>query len=165
MSDELSAFITDLESKEPASRIAAAQALAQMGERARPAAMALVDALRTADPTTREWCTAALEELGPPLPEQVDELIVLAGGDSLDAAYWAITLLGRAGEIAATAVDTLTTILRDSTETALRERAAWALGQLGPAARSAEPALREAAASQEPRLSRLAKESLEAIRR
>jgi HEAT repeat protein len=165
MAGNLPSCIKQLSSSETAEQAAAAEALAHLGKDAQPAAAALVAALRTADASTREWCAAALEELGPPPAAQVSELIRLAGDKSIDAAYWAITLLGRAGKDAAPAVGTLVTILQSSPESALRERAAWALGRLGPAATIAAPTLREAAASNESRLSRLAKQSLDAIGR
>jgi HEAT repeat protein len=78
-------------------------------------------------------------------------------------AYWAITLLGRAGDNAAPAVAALADILCSSAEPPVRERAAWALGKIGPTAQAARPALDEAAASDEPRLRRLAEKALEAI--
>jgi hypothetical protein len=46
---------------------------------------------------------------------------------------------------------------------AVAERAAWALGKVGPAAAPAREALARAAASAHPRLARLAGEALTAI--
>jgi HEAT repeat protein len=43
------------------------------------------------------------------------------------------------------------------------QRAAWALGKIGPAAAAAASALRTAAASADPRLARLAAEALAAV--
>jgi HEAT repeat protein len=57
----------------------------------------------------------------------------------------------------------LTAALQSAPEQAIRERAAWALGQIGPKAKSAIPALRDAAGTKQPRLSRLANEALAAI--
>ena len=111
----------------------------------------------------REWCAAALEELGPPPATQIAELTRMARDNSLDTAYWAITLLGRSGAGAARAVSTLTGLLQTAPDSSLRERAAWALGKLGTAAEPAAPALRAAAASNEPRLSRMAKQALDEI--
>lgn len=134
-----------------------------MGTDAQPAAVALVEACGSGDDSVRQWCAGALEELGPPTTSQIPRLIELAGDARLDVAYWAITLLGRAGDAAARAVATLADVVRNSGETPLRERAAWALGKLGPTAAPAVPALRDAAASDGPRLPRLAKRALEAI--
>jgi HEAT repeat protein len=160
MSDDIQPLIRQLSSQNPTDQATAAEALARMGKEAQPAAVALLGALRNADAQTMDWCVAALEELGPPPASQVKELIKLANDKSVDAAYWAITLLGRAGRDADSAVSTLTAVLQSSHEAAVRERAAWALGKIGPAARSAVSALRTAAADAEPRLARLAKQAL-----
>src|SRR5262245_58119368 len=97
MSSALEMLIEQLASQNRAEQAAAAEALARMGKEAQPAAAALVTALRTADAPTREWCTAALEDLGPPLTTQTGECVNLARDESLDSAYRAVTLLGRAG--------------------------------------------------------------------
>ncbi len=163
MSNDIQTLIQQLSAQSPAQHATAAEALARMGRDAQPAALSLVSLLRTADAPTREWCAAALEDIGPPLAAQIPELMKLADDKSLDAAYWAITLLGRAGNDAAPAVSTLIHTVQESQEPVLRERATWALGKLGPVATSAVPALREAAESNEPRLMRLAKQALDAI--
>lgn len=163
MADKLQALVAQLQSKTQAEQIAAAEALAHLGSDAQPAAVDLVVALRTADDSMREWCTAALEDLGPPLDSQISQLIELSGDKSTDAAYWAVTLLGRAGADAAAAVPKLVEIVESSREAAVRERAAWALGKLGPIAATAAPSLRKAAAGSEARLARLANQALGAI--
>jgi HEAT repeat protein len=163
MSQQTEVLIRQLSSTDTAEPAAAAEALARRGHAAQPAAAALVAALRTPDPSTRDWATATLEELGPPPAGQIPELTRLAEDNSLDTAYWAITLLGRAGAAAASAAPTLANLLQSSPEIAVRECAAWALGKLGAAAASALPALRAAAASTEPRLSRLARQALDAV--
>ena len=63
----------------------------------------------------------------------------------------------------AAAAPALIDALQGAAEQAVKERAAWALGRIGPAAKTAVPVLREAAASKQPRLSRLATEALAAI--
>jgi HEAT repeat protein len=163
MTNQIDSYIAQLASKDSAQQAAAAEALAQLGPDARPAALALVRACVTDDDSIREWVTSALEGLGPPPVEQMRDLIPLVRDKSLDVAYWAATLLGRLGTAAAPAVPALTESLRAATEQSVREQAAWALGKIGAAAKSAVPALREAAASKQPRLSRLATEALAAI--
>jgi len=163
MTGNVQSWIAQLRGEDHSQQAAAAEALARLGSDARPAAVALVRVCGSADDAVREWAAAALEELGPPPPGQIGELIELARDQSLDAAYWAVTLLGRAGDNAAPAVATLAEVIRGSTEPSVRERAAWALGKIGPAAEAAGPALREAAASDEPRLRRLAEKALEAL--
>jgi HEAT repeat protein len=163
MATDIKGYISQLTSKDSAQQGAAAEALAQLGPDARPAAAALVRACGTEDDSNREWVTSALEGLGPPPAEQMKDLIALTSDKSLDVAYWAATLLGRLGAAAGPAVPGLTTALEKHAEQAVRERAAWALGQIGPAAKSATPALRAAAAGNQPRLARMANEALEAV--
>ncbi|HEY4234909.1 MAG TPA: HEAT repeat domain-containing protein [Lacipirellulaceae bacterium] len=163
MASTIDATIVQLASKDAAQQASAAEALAQLGPDARPAAAALVRACSTDDDSIREWVTSALESLGPPPAEQLNDLIPLVGNKSLDVAYWAATLLGRLGAAAKPAIPALISALQGSAEKSVRERAAWALGQIGTTASSALPALREAAASREPRLSRLATEAVAAI--
>jgi HEAT repeat protein len=54
-------------------------------------------------------------------------------------------------------------VLESDADLPVRERVAWALGEIGPAAKAAAPALTNAAESTDARLSRLAKKSLESI--
>jgi HEAT repeat protein len=106
---------------------------------------------------------AALEEVGPPSESRLNDLVQLLDDTPSDVQYWAVTLLGRAGAAAAGAVEAIARLLRDSSDLATRERAAWALGKIGSAAMIAAPALHVAAASTEPRLSRLATSALAEI--
>ncbi len=160
---EVQAQIAALTGGDVRKAAAAAESLTHMGPDAQPAAVALVRACGAADETVRAWAAAALEELGPPAPQQIGDLVALINFQSTDVAYWAITLLGRAGHDASPAVESLAEIVRNSHERALRERAAWALGNIGPAAAAAAPVLHEAAASGPPRLVRLAQAALDSI--
>ena len=160
---DINSLILQLDGDDLALQIAAAQTLATLGEQAQPAALALVRAVGLPDEEVSEYCVAALESLGPPAGDQIQPLASLASDCSSDVAYWAITLLGRAGQGAAPAVATLANVLHGDADLSVRERAAWALGEIGPAAKSAAEALREAAQSPEPRLARLAEKALEAI--
>ena len=45
----------------------------------------------------------------------------------------------------------------------VRQRAAWALGEIGPAAAAAVPTLQKAAGDPDPRLARLAQEAIDQI--
>ncbi|HTQ39962.1 MAG TPA: HEAT repeat domain-containing protein [Pirellulales bacterium] len=159
---EVSLALAGLKSSDPAARAAAAEELAHLEDAAQPAAVALVGATADQDESVRQWATAALESLGPPAVGDVAELAKLLLDKRLDVAYWATTLLGRLESDAAAAVPQLTGALQSHPETAVRERAAWALGQIGPAAAAAVPAL-NAAVGDGPRLSRLAKESIQQI--
>ena len=93
--NDLSALVASLKSNDPAQRQAAAEQLSQLGGDAQPAAVALVQACQMEDEDTRELVVAALEDLGPPQPDDVPQLAALLKLPSLDTAYWAATLLGR----------------------------------------------------------------------
>ena len=142
---------------------AAAEELAQLEDEARDAAVALVEACASDDEQLCEWTTSALEGLGPPPVDDVRQLAGLVGHASGGVAYWAATLLGRLETSAAPAVPELTAALNSHAELAARERAAWALGKIGPAASGARDALAQAADGSQPRLSRLAREALERV--
>jgi HEAT repeat protein len=92
----------------------------------------------------------------------VGDLVALLTGPDPLPAYWAATLLGRLGEGASAAVAALATTL-GAADLAVRERCAWALGKIGPAAGAARDALRRSAAGSDERLARLASEALTAI--
>lgn len=132
-----------------------------MGEEARPAAVELAKAVADENDDVREWCNAALEELGPPAESAVPELVALLGDEHPDVAYWAATLLGRLEAQASAAVAALVAGLDSSRPLAVRQRCAWALGKIGSA--EAIPALERAAADPDARLARLAQESIEQI--
>lgn len=159
MTLDLAALVNSLRSGDPAQQQAAAEKLAQLGTAAKPAAVALVEACER-DDEAHEWVVAALEGLGPPPSADVAKLASLLGRPALDAAYWAATLLGRLEAQAASAVDDLTEALSNHAELAVRQRAAWALGKIGPAAVAAQNSLRTAAASSDPRLASLAREAI-----
>jgi hypothetical protein len=63
--------------------------------------------------------------------------------------------------VAATAA--LAACLESPVDAAVAERAAWALGKIGPGASAGRPALERAAAVADPRLARLAREALDSI--
>ena len=73
-----------------------------------------------------------------PRPADASALAALVNKPSLDVAYWAATLLGRLESQAAPAVPQLAEALDRHTESTVRERAAWALGKIGPAAAGPE---------------------------
>jgi HEAT repeat protein len=156
----LAELTTNLISADADTRAAAAEALAQMATAAAPAAVSLVEACRDDDERVREWAVAALEDMGPPLEEAVKPLTLLVGDANPLAAYWAATLLGRCGEGAASAVDALAKGVDSGVDSSVRQRAAWALGQIGPAASATRGVLEKAAGSADERLARLAKAAL-----
>jgi HEAT repeat protein len=158
------ALIAQLASANPDERAEAAELLCRAGTEAVAATLPLVEACGDDDSRVREWAVAALEELGSPPAEIIDHLAEIAASPEPLGAYWAATLLGRAGGDAVAAVPALATCVASANDTAVRERAAWALGKIGPAALSAREALQQAAAAgKDSRLARLATEALTAI--
>ncbi|MFM8706808.1 MAG: HEAT repeat domain-containing protein [Planctomycetia bacterium] len=160
---EVAALIEQLASTDAEQRSEAAERLARAGEGAAAAAVPLVRACGDADERVREWAVAALEDLGPPSGDAVASLVKLVAAPDPLVAYWATTLLGRSGQDAANAVAALAGCLDSQAELSVRQRAAWALGQIGPAARAACEPLRRAAGQGDERLARLATEALAAI--
>jgi len=163
MTVDISELIASLRSEHEPQRQSAAERLAQLGSEAQPAALALVEACEAEDETTREFCVSALEDLGPPPVGDLQRLAALLAHRSLDIAYWAATLLGRLQSQAAPAVEPLGRALDEHAAMAVRQRVAWALGQIGPAAANARDALEQAATSDDARLARLARKALDGL--
>ena len=157
MPSRISDLTAALAGSDASKRQAAAEELAQLGEEAAPAALALVTTCG-ADDEAREWIVSALESLGVPPEDTVAPLAKLAGNQTQDVAYWAVTLLGRAK--AAAAVTALAGTLAKHPAIVVRQRAAWALGQIGQPAAAAQSALEAAASDSDPRLASLAREAL-----
>jgi HEAT repeat protein len=157
MAADISRLIADLSSSDMVSKSRAAESLAKMGEGARPAAVPLVRSADCMHETVREWVISALESLGPPHEDDLPALRELVGSENEESAYWAITLLGRLEAKALPAVPALVEALKRSSAPFIPQKAAWALGSIGPAAKAALPALEQAAQSADPRLARLAR--------
>lgn len=158
-------WVRDLSSADVTVREEAAYELSLSGEEAAIAAVALVDASADDCDEVREFAVAALEELGVP---QTGDAVLLAErltAEHRDTAYWAATLLGRLESDAAIAVDALVVTLTEHSELSVRQRAAWALGKIGPAATAALPALQQAVTEKFPRLTQLATVAIESIRK
>ena len=161
---DISQLSAQLSHSKVSNRSKAAEQLARLGMEARGAAVPLVRAVADEDESVREWAAAALEELGAPSPEDATALASLLNANQTDTAYWAATLLGRLEDKAAGAVPAITAALQQSPHRAVRERAAWALGQIGVSTPTTVDALRQAAA-EEPRLARLARLAQAALQR
>lgn len=161
--NNLSTLIAALSSPEADTRAQAAEQLAQLGSEARPAAIALVLGSGDEAEEVRQWSTAALEEMGPPDVADMASLVSFLEGRSADVGYWAATLLGRLKSEAAPSVDALAHAVAGSPHLSVRQRAAWALGEIGPSAAAAVPALQKAAADADPRLSRFAQAAMSQI--
>ena len=163
MPTDLSQLIASLKAPDESIRREAAEKLSHLGPDARPAAVPLVRACGDQSEEVSEWVVAALEEMGPPRASDVGDLALLVGDPSADVAYWAVTLLGRLEAEAAPAVGALAAAVSDAPEVSIRQRAAWALGKIGPPALAAIDALRRAESDEDPRLARLARQAIERI--
>lgn len=116
----------------------------------------------------RRWAAESLESSIVPVVGEVDELAeLLYDGRDGEVCYWAATMLGRlgsdVGSRARTAVNALENCLSDSLFLPARERAAWALSQIGPPAASAATTLRRTAEDAPPRLKKMVVKALRVI--
>ncbi|NOY42822.1 MAG: HEAT repeat domain-containing protein [Planctomycetes bacterium] len=161
MGDSIPTCIENLSQSDAVRQADAAETLASLGEAARPAIVALVQTCGSDDEDVSNWCASALEGVGPPTVEQIDDLKLLARASDENVAFWAVTLLGRAG--AASAVPVLVERLADSATPSVQRRAAWALGRLGHGANSALDSLRQATASADRPLASQAQEAITKI--
>lgn len=116
------------------------------------------------DDATRNWACEALETKIVPMPNEMSGLIeLLRDKNDGEIEYWAATMLGRLGTMACGAAGVLANCLLDSPYLAARERAAWALSEIGPGARSAMNALRQIGPDDPPRLQRLAATAIQSV--
>lgn len=159
---ELSDLINDLNSNQPDARCAAAEQLSRHPQAA-AAAVSLVRTAGDANESVREWAVAGLEAMGAPSPADLSALVDLLSDSNDDVAYWAATLIGRLGEHAAEAVPALAAALDPTRAGNVRQRSAWALGRIGPAAAPASASLEASAAGEDVRLARLAQRALKEI--
>jgi HEAT repeat protein len=143
-------------------RRAAAEHCAQHGVES-AAVVALVRASGDPDESVREWSVSALEEMGSPDVGLVMQLLSLLNNPDENVGYWTATLLGRLGESAAPASAKLGEVVAGDLPIGVRQRAAWALQQIGPAAKDVLSQLLRAAESDDPRLARLAISAIRAV--
>ncbi|MBL9162802.1 MAG: hypothetical protein JNL18_08730 [Planctomycetaceae bacterium] len=162
MSASVSSLIKLLQSETP-QRLDAAQQLLELGSEAVPAAVALVEAC-DGDQETRDIASAALEDLGPPEDDAVGTLTKILSRPTLDAPYWAATLLGRLESVAAPAVKQLIVAAQGHAHAAVRQRSVWALGKIGPPAAPALESLQLLTTDHDPRLASLARDAVASIR-
>lgn len=161
MSD-LERWRIDLKSQNLSTRATAAEHLSQAGEDAAFAAVELVQACGD-DESVSQFAVAALEDMGPPAADSRKPLSNLLTSPDANVGYWAATLIGRLEDAGKDCQDDLAALLASSAADAVRERAAWALGQVGADSEQAIAALKQAAESGAARLQRLATASLEPL--
>ena len=128
--DSIDILTKKLQANDLPTQISAAESLAGLAEAAQPAIVALVQHCGAADKDLHNWCHAALEAIGPPTAKQIDELALLASSANRDTAFWAATLLGRAGAIAGPATPVLEERSSDGSAPEVQKRAIWALQQI-----------------------------------
>ena len=163
MMTPIDSLIDQLNNGATQQQVAAAEQMSRMGEAAYPAIPSLVNGCGSSDEDVRSWCNSALEETGPPAARQISDLAALALSANSDIAYWAVTMLGTAGRDAVSATGSLVNRLHDDSAINVQQRAAWALGRIGPFAPEARSALTDAAASSGPVASQ-AQRALDQIR-
>lgn len=129
MDADLARIVQELSSENVVRRCAAAERLAQRGEEAAAACVALVRACGDSD-EVRDWAASALESCGAPPLTALDELASLTTHEQLDVAYWAATLIGRLGPQAAAATPQLIKCASGSEHESVRRRASWALERI-----------------------------------
>ena len=117
-----------------------------------------------AEEATLDASVAALEAMGPPTDDQIDPLATLAESDEPTVAFWAVTLLGRAGETAGRHAAMIAQLAESTKQDSVRDRAVLALGKIGASSVAALPLLDQLAESDERRLSALARNAAKAIR-
>jgi len=110
------------------------------------------------------WACESLVSRICPLPIEANDLIdLLRETKDGEVEYWAATMLGRLGPVASRATAVLANCLLESPCLAARERAAWALSEIGPPARSAINALKQIGPEDPPRLQRLAAAAIQSV--
>jgi HEAT repeat protein len=152
----------DLLSADVQRRRQAAANLAQNGVQS-ASVTALIRAAGDEDEVVREWAVSALEDMGAPDASLLMGMVEMLDEPNEDIAYWAVTLLGRLGKPAAPAVAKLGSMVCSQRSLAVRQRAAWALQQIGPDAADALAALQMVSQSDDARLAPLARAAIDAI--
>ena len=164
MSD-VTVLAQQLHDKQVVVRARAAEQLSTQGEEAREASVDLVQACADEE-SVSSWAVAALEQLGPPPVQAIPQLGPLVASSHELVAYWAVTLLGRLKSDGSRgrAGPGCCPALENSPHLAVRQRAAWALGQIGDRSAPTIAALEQAQNAADPRLARLAAQAIEQLR-
>lgn len=142
-----------LKDDRPAVRHGAARVLASFGPEAADAVPALGQALKDKDAKVRFFAAAALGEIGPKAEPAVPLLIEALKDKDQDVQAQAAGSLALVGPSATPA---LARALSDPEAVAIRPTLLYVLGQLGPDARAAVPALTDLLKDKDPNVVRLA---------
>lgn len=165
MSDDSSIqnWLTDLTGQDADQQVAALRQIASE-ESTIGLCEAVVKLAGSQHDEVRMWAAEALETSIQPQAADIGCLIQLLqpSGDG-EINYWAATMLGRLGSTAAEGSSVLADFVATSDFLAARERAVWALSQIGPAAATALPILQSIVDDAPPRLQRMAQQAMELI--
>ncbi len=162
--ESLTALKNELSHDDAERRCAAMRKLSQSGRKQSGVTANVILLVVDNNEEVRDLAVEALESSVMPTPNEVHELIqVLRETKDGEIEYWTATMLGRLGVVASGATAVLASCLLDSPYLAARERAAWALSEIGPAARSAMNALRQIGPEDPPRLQRLASSAIQSL--
>jgi HEAT repeat protein len=145
-------FIGALEDPKGKVRLAAATSLGDLGSQASPAVKPLIRRLSDAEPTVQLEAALALSSVGTEEARAAVPVKLLISGLTADEkspfSWWQTEkvprALGTLKERASDAVPALTAALKNDS---LQSGAIWALGEIGPAARTAIPALEKVRAA------------------
>ncbi|PQO41522.1 HEAT repeat domain-containing protein [Blastopirellula marina] len=160
MASDLSQLIDQLNSDEVSLRLAACEELAQIGAQSSGAAVPLCRLAADPDESVREAAVGALETVETPSTEDAPALAQLMSSSAADVRYWAATLLGRLGPPAEQQAPALLAAITEDQAIPVRQKAVWAIDQIGVRTAPAKAALDQAAKSEDPRLARLATKAL-----
>jgi eukaryotic-like serine/threonine-protein kinase len=136
---EVAQLVDSLGDANTSTRWRSAEALGNLGGRAKPAVPALVSLLGDRDEVVRWRAAEALGKIGPDAQPAVEELGRAVKGSGLPATE-AAKALGRIGPAASGAAPVLASVVA-SKDVYLRREAAKALARMGPGAAAAVPAL------------------------
>jgi len=162
--DSLDAIKIDLAHEDTKRRCDAVRTVAQSGRLQSGITATVIQLVADKNEEVCMWACEALESRISPSPTEVVELIeLLRDAKDGEVAYWTATMIGRLGSNASGATAVLANVLLDSPCLAARERAAWALSEIGPPAKSAMNALKQIGPEDPPRLQRLAAFAIEAV--
>jgi len=158
------AVLNDLKHADVDRRGAAIYRLVQQRTTVSGATIAVIRLVSDRNEDVSGWACEALESSVVPQAAELGDLIELLR-DSKDGEiqYWTATMIGRLGAVGSSATAVLANCLLDSPCLAARERAAWALSEIGPSARSAINALKQIGPEDPPRLQRLAATAIQAV--
>jgi HEAT repeat protein len=131
VSADIANVVERMSSTDAEVRLAAVEELTQSAEAAQPAAVPLLRACLDEDERICEAAGAALETIGAPQPEDLNEIAEWLDHSDPNVGYWAATFIGRLGSVAAPGVQALTAALSEQRHAIVRQRAAWALGRIG----------------------------------